>query len=60
MQILHKHFHQLVELAKKDEELTASHSIEEAEAEHARKKSVHERAKSSGRRRKKRRTEPTE
>src|SRR6476659_7939870 len=35
VKILHKHFRRLVELAKKDEDFTRSHSIEEAEVEHA-------------------------
>jgi low affinity Fe/Cu permease len=38
VRILTKHFRRLVELSKKDEELTCSHSIEEAEADHARKR----------------------
>jgi low affinity Fe/Cu permease len=58
VRILHNHFRTLVELAKKDEDFTKAHSIEEAEAEHARKKSAHER--SGGRRRKKRKAEPAE
>jgi low affinity Fe/Cu permease len=37
VRILHEHFRKLVELAKKDESLTVSHSIEDAEADHARK-----------------------
>jgi low affinity Fe/Cu permease len=36
--ILRKHYKRLVELAKKDEDFTKAHSIEEADAEHARKK----------------------
>ena len=38
VKILREHFHKLVELAKQDEELNQSHSIEEAEAGHTRKK----------------------
>ena len=34
---LHQHYAKLVELAKKDEKLTESHSIEDAETDHARK-----------------------
>ena len=37
LQILHKHFRQLVEMSKKETDLTSSHSIEEAEARHSRK-----------------------
>src|SRR6188474_2891504 len=36
LQILHKHFRQLVEMSKKETDLTSSHSIEEAEARHSR------------------------
>jgi low affinity Fe/Cu permease len=35
--ILHKHYRRLVEMAKREAELTHSHSIEEAEARHAAK-----------------------
>jgi low affinity Fe/Cu permease len=38
--ILRKHYRRLVELAKKDEDFTKAHSIEEADAEHARKRGV--------------------
>lgn len=51
VRILHKHFHRLVELARKDEDFTRAHSIEEAEAEHARKRSARE-STGSGRRKK--------
>ena len=34
VQTLHKHYQQLVKMAKKDSKLTQSHSIEEAEARH--------------------------
>ena len=34
---LHEHYCKLVELAKKDVKLTESHSVEDAEADHARK-----------------------
>ena len=37
VKILHRHFARLVELAKKDSKLTESHSIEDAEKDHARK-----------------------
>ncbi len=36
--ILRKHYRRLVELAKQDEDFTRAHSIEEAEAEHERKR----------------------
>src|SRR6476660_6494288 len=35
--VLHEHYRKLVELARKDEKLTESHSIEDAELDHARK-----------------------
>jgi low affinity Fe/Cu permease len=38
VRLLREHFRKLVELAKKDEDFSRSHSIEEAEAEHTRKK----------------------
>jgi low affinity Fe/Cu permease len=38
LQILHKHFSKLSELAKKEVKMTASHSVEEAEQRHERKK----------------------
>jgi low affinity Fe/Cu permease len=34
---LHRYYGQLVQMAKKDQKLTASHSVEEAEARHAKK-----------------------
>ena len=37
VKILHEHYQKLVELAKKDNDLKCSHSIEDAEADHARK-----------------------
>ena len=37
VRILHEHYAKLVELAKKDIQLTESHSIEDAEEDHARK-----------------------
>jgi low affinity Fe/Cu permease len=36
--LLHRHYGQLVELAKRDEDLTASHSVEEAGHRHRRKR----------------------
>jgi low affinity Fe/Cu permease len=38
LEILHKHYQRLTEMAKGDVKLTQSHSIEEAEARHERKK----------------------
>ena len=38
VKLLREHFRMLVELAMKDEDFSRSHSIEEAEAEHVRKK----------------------
>ena len=58
VRILHKHFRRLVELAKKDEDFTRAHSIEEAEAEHARKRSA--RARTGGQQRRKRKAESGE
>jgi low affinity Fe/Cu permease len=37
VELLHKHYQKLVEMAKRDIELTVSHSIEEAEERHERK-----------------------
>jgi len=42
---LHKHYQRLVEMAKKDLELTQSHSIEEADARHQFKHSKHKHRK---------------
>jgi low affinity Fe/Cu permease len=42
VRVLREHFRRLVELAKAEEDITCSHSIEEAEAGHARKKSARE------------------
>ncbi len=38
VRILHRHFHRLIELARQEEDLTRSHSIEEAEVDHDRKR----------------------
>lgn len=37
LEILHKHFRRLVEVAKRDSRLTQSHSVEEAEVRHSKK-----------------------
>jgi low affinity Fe/Cu permease len=37
LEVLHKHYHRLVQMAKHEGALTRSHSIEEAEARHASK-----------------------
>ncbi len=42
VKILRDHFRRLVELAQQDEDFTTAHSIEEAEAEHTRKKAARE------------------
>jgi low affinity Fe/Cu permease len=42
VKLLREHFRTLVELAKKDEDFTKAHSIEEAQAEHVRKQASHE------------------
>jgi low affinity Fe/Cu permease len=38
LEVLHKHYQRLVEMAKRDLKLTDSHSIEEAEARHSAKR----------------------
>jgi low affinity Fe/Cu permease len=38
LRVLQKHYARLVEMAKKENDLTKSHSVEEAEARHAHKK----------------------
>jgi low affinity Fe/Cu permease len=38
LQALHHHYQRLVEMARKDQKLTVSHSVEEAEARHERKR----------------------
>jgi len=65
VRILTEHFRRLVELAQKDEELTCSHSIEEAEPRHARKRKAREAELNQGgpnpglkKRRKRRRATP--
>jgi len=53
VKVLREHFRKLVELAKAEEDITCSHSIEEAEADHARKRSARAAEKAGkGRRRK--------
>ncbi len=44
VKILTDHFRKLVELAKKDEDLKQSHSIEDAEADHVRKRKTQARS----------------
>ena len=39
LEALHRHYQKLVEMARNDEKLTRSHSVEEAEARHERKSS---------------------
>lgn len=55
VKILRAHYRKLVELAKKDEDFTCAHSIEEAQAEHERKQ-LSRGGKSRRRKRKNRRT----
>jgi low affinity Fe/Cu permease len=43
LEALHRHYQRLVEMARKDQKLTESHSIEEAEARHERKSTRHRR-----------------
>jgi low affinity Fe/Cu permease len=43
LQILHRHYQTLVEMAKKDTRLSASHSVDEAEERHVEKKKSHAR-----------------
>jgi low affinity Fe/Cu permease len=38
LKVLHQHYRRLVEMAKKDERLGESHSVDEAEARHTRKR----------------------
>ncbi len=44
--LLHRHYQKLARMAKRDEVLTCSHSIEEAEHRHRRKRAVRTRASS--------------
>ena len=37
LKVLHRHYQRLVQISKKDQDLTKSHSIEEAESRHTRK-----------------------
>ena len=53
--ILHRHFGKLAELAKHEEDITRSHSVEEAEEDHARKLVAREAEKARHRRRRRRR-----
>jgi low affinity Fe/Cu permease len=55
VKILREHFRKLVELAKLEEDITCSHSIEEAEADHARKRQVRAEEQMGDRRAKRRR-----
>jgi low affinity Fe/Cu permease len=47
VKILHEHYCKLVELAKKDDKITVSHSIEDAEADHAEKLAARRKGKAS-------------
>lgn len=55
VKILCEHFRKLVELAQRDEDLKRSHSIEDAEADHARKQSVNAGESGKKKRRKRKR-----
>lgn len=48
VRILHQHYCKLVELAKKDDKLTVSHSIEDAEFDHAEKLAARRHAAGAG------------
>lgn len=41
LDVLHRHYRELARMSKRDLRITMSHSIEEAEARHARKQRVH-------------------
>ena len=64
VKILRDHFRKLVELAQQDEDFTTAHSIEEAEAEHVRKKASREASRLETvlkrKRRRKRRAKPAD
>jgi len=45
VKVIREHYRKLAELAKQDEDVTCSHSIEEAEADHKRKRVAHAREK---------------
>jgi low affinity Fe/Cu permease len=47
VKVLHEHYCKLVELAKKDDRITVSHSIEDAEADHAEKLAARRKGKAS-------------
>src|SRR5439155_2745837 len=55
---LHEHYCKLVELAKQDVKLTESHSIEDAEQDHARKLAARKAGRTGARRRRRRKTAP--
>ena len=57
--ILRDHFRTLVKLAQKEEDITTSHSIEEAKLDHARKRSARAAEKRALRRRTKRKASPS-
>ncbi len=48
VRVLHQHYCRLVQLAKRDEKLTESHSVEDAEFDHARKQARRRNAGTAG------------
>jgi low affinity Fe/Cu permease len=48
LRLLHRHYARLVAMAEREEDIGSSHSIEEAEARHARKKRSKERYRDGG------------
>lgn len=48
LDVLHEHYRKLVRMSKRDLKLTSSHSIEEAEVRHARKKKAVEEERAGG------------
>jgi low affinity Fe/Cu permease len=49
VRVLHQHYRRLVELAKQDESLTESHSVEDAEEDHARKMAARRKSRTGDR-----------
>ena len=55
VKVLHKHFHKLVELAKQEGDLKQSHSVEDAEFDHQRKRTTREEQTAPKKKRRRRR-----
>ena len=51
LKVLHAHYQRLVERARDDEDMTASHSVDEAEHRHEAKRTGHQRAGSGSKKR---------